>query len=133
MWNRDQVIQEIEQGSKEIRRLRENISAQPGSGFAARMQYGRLLDAALAQRSQDCVAELLQRLRDVCVASRCNQTVGDRMILNASFLVDRRREAAFDQRVTEIAADFDEMTFKFTGPWPPYNFVAIRLKQERAG
>ena len=44
----------------------------------------------------------------------------------------RDREAAFDARVKSIAARFDRLTFKYTGPWPPYNFVNIRLKLERA-
>jgi hypothetical protein len=26
----------------------------------------------------------------------------------------------------------DRLNFKYTGPWPPYNFVNIRLKLERA-
>jgi hypothetical protein len=25
------------------------------------------------------------------------------------------------------------LNFKYTGPWPPYNFVNIRLKLERGG
>jgi hypothetical protein len=32
----------------------------------------------------------------------------------------------------QIATRFDKLTFKYTGPWPPYNFVNIRLKLERA-
>jgi hypothetical protein len=55
------------------------------------------------------------------------------MILNAAFLVQRDREPAFDRRIKEIAAEFELLTFKYTGPWPPYNFVNIRLKLERAG
>jgi hypothetical protein len=34
--------------------------------------------------------------------------------------------------VKEIGATYDKLTFKYTGPWPPYNFVNIRLKLERA-
>jgi hypothetical protein len=34
--------------------------------------------------------------------------------------------------VKSIAGRFDKLTFKYTGPWPPYNFVNIRLKLERA-
>src|SRR5688572_16351558 len=49
------------------------------------------------------VAEFLRRLRDVCVASRCNETVGDKMIMNAAFLVERKREAAFEKRLKAIA------------------------------
>jgi hypothetical protein len=41
-------------------------------------------------------------------------------------------ESAFDARVKQIATRFDKLTFKYTGPWPPYNFVNIRLKLERA-
>ena len=32
----------------------------------------------------------------------------------------------------EIGQRYDKLTFKYTGPWPPYNFVNIRLKLERA-
>ena len=37
-----------------------------------------------------------------------------------------------DARVKEIGQQYDKLTFKYTGPWPPYNFVNIRLKLERA-
>jgi hypothetical protein len=47
--------------------------------------------------------------------------------------VSRDREAEFDARVRAIGARLDKLTFKYTGPWPPYNFVNIRLKLERAG
>ncbi len=96
------------------------------------MQYGRLIDAALQTRSERYVAEIFERLRDVSVASRSNKPIGDRMIMNAAFLVSRRREHAFDVRVKEIGQQYDKLTFKYTGPWPPYNFVNIRLKLERA-
>ena len=36
------------------------------------------------------------------------------------------------RRVKEIGQRYDKLTFKYTGPWPPYNFVNIRLKLERA-
>jgi len=46
--------------------------------------------------------------------------------------VAREMEDAFDVRVKEIGQLYDKLTFKYTGPWPPYNFVNIRLKLERA-
>lgn len=132
-WNRDAVVRSIEEEDDEVRSLRDEIAEREGSAFGPRMQYGRLVEAALEQRSRLLVAEFLRRLRDVCVASRCNDTVGERMIMNAAFLVQRRREAAFDRRVKAIAEDFPELSFQYTGPWPPYNFVAIRLKREKVG
>jgi hypothetical protein len=132
LWDRDQSIREIEEEDEDIRRLKGEISSQKGSTYFARMQYGRLIDAALQARSERCVAEIFQALRDVSVASRSNKPIGDRMIMNAAFLVARNVEHAFDARVRDIGQRFDKLTFKYTGPWPPYNFVNIRLKLERA-
>jgi hypothetical protein len=132
LWDRDAVVRQIESEDEDIHRLKAEIASQKGSTYFARMQYGRLVDAALQVRADRYVTEIFERLRDVAVASRSNKPIGDRMIMNAAFLVSRTHEAAFDARVKELGTKFDKLTFKYTGPWPPYNFVNIRLKLERA-
>ena len=132
LWDRDQEIREVEGDDEDISRLKKEISGQKGPTYFARMQYGRLVDSALQSRSERYVAEILDNLRDVSVASRINKPIGDKMIMNAAFLISRDRESAFDAKVKSIAGRFDKLTFKYTGPWPPYNFVNIRLKLERA-
>jgi Gas vesicle synthesis protein GvpL/GvpF len=132
LWDRDQAIREVESEDEDIGRLKKEISGQKGPTYFARMQYGRLVDAALQTRSERYVAHILDQLRDVSVASRINKPIGDKMIMNAAFLISREKETAFDARVKSIASRFDKLTFKYTGPWPPYNFVNIRLKLERA-
>jgi hypothetical protein len=132
LWDRDAVLVELEQDDEDIRRLKSEIASQKGSTYFARMQYGRLVDAALQARSERYVAEIFDGLRDVAVAARSNKPIGDRMIMNAAFLVSRPEEPAFDARVKALGARYDKLTFKYTGPWPPYNFVNIRLKLERA-
>jgi hypothetical protein len=96
------------------------------------MQYGRLADSLLQERCELCVRDIFGTLRSVSVASRANKCIGDRMIMNAAFLVPRDKESDFDAKVKEIGARYHYLTFKYTGPWPPYNFVNIRLKLERA-
>ncbi len=132
LWDRDVAIREVEKEDEEVRRLKSEISSQKGSTYFARMQYGRLLESALQARSERYVNEILSQLRDVSVASRTNKPIGDKMIMNAAFLVSREQEAAFDAKVKELGAHYDRLTFRYTGPWPPYNFVNIRLKLERA-
>jgi hypothetical protein len=132
LWDRDQAVREVEAEDEDIGRLKKEISGQKGPTYFARMQYGRLVDSALQSRSERYVAEILDQLRDVSVASRINKPIGDKMIMNAAFLISRDRENAFDSKVKSIAGRFDKLTFKYTGPWPPYNFVNIRLKLERA-
>jgi hypothetical protein len=132
LWDREAVVRQIEAEDEDVRRLKDEISSQKGSTYFARMQYGRLMDSALEARSERFVSEIFEQLRPVSVASRANKPIGDKMIMNAAFLVARDKESAFDSRVKQIGARLDSLTFKYTGPWPPYNFVNIRLKLERA-
>jgi hypothetical protein len=131
LWEPELIIREIEKDDDNLRLLRQQISHQKGSTYFARMQYGRLVDSLLQERSERLVAEIFTALGAVAVASRANKPIGDKMIVNAAFLVSRDREADFDSKVKEIDARHENLTFKYTGPWPPYNFVNIRLKLER--
>jgi hypothetical protein len=132
LWDRDQIVREIEKDDENVRRLKDEISSQSGSTYFARMQYGRMVDTALEVMAERYVSAIFEALRPVSTASRANKPIGEKMIMNAAFLVTRYQENAFDARVKEIGARFDTLTLKYTGPWPPYNFVNIRLKLERA-
>jgi Gas vesicle synthesis protein GvpL/GvpF len=132
-WDRDQIIEDIKQEDDQIRQFHQEIIRKHlQSTYLARMQLGRMIDKALVERSIAYVREIYEALRGVCVASRDNQPIGDKMIMNAAFLVERDREAEFDNAVNKIAHKYGQrLKFKYTGPWPPYNFVNIRLKLER--
>jgi hypothetical protein len=132
LWDRDRIVEALERENEDIRRLKAEISSRNGSTYFARMQYGRLVDAALQTRSEHYVQQIFDQLRPVAVASRANRPIGDRMIMNAAFLVRRDKEPDFDAAVKVIGGKHEHLTFKYTGPWPPYNFVNIRLKLERA-
>src|SRR5260370_14783469 len=132
-WDRDQIIEDTKQEDEEIRKFHQEIIRKHlQSTYLARMQLGRMIDKALAEHSIGYVREIYEALRGVCVASRDNQPIGDKMIMNAAFLLERQREAACDNPVTKIGCRYGQrLKFKYTGPWPPYNFVNIRLKLER--
>jgi hypothetical protein len=132
LWDPDQAVREVESEDDDISRLKKEISSLKGPTYFARMQYGRLVDSALQARSERYVSSILTELRDVAVASRINKPIGDKMIMNAAFLISRNQEGAFDKKIKDIAGRHDQLTFKYTGPWPPYNFVNIRLKLEPA-
>ena len=95
------------------------------------MQLGRLIEGALEEMSARYVADIHEALKPVAVASRSNKPIGDRMILNAAFLVDRAQSSSSMRRLKSRQYE-DLLTFKYSGPWPPYNFVNIKLKLEKA-
>jgi hypothetical protein len=132
-WAREEVLADIEREDEGIRRLKEEISKSQQSTYFARMQLGRLVEQALGERSDAYVRHIYEYLRDGAIASRSNKPIGDKMIMNAAFLVERDKADIFDQKVTEIAQRFEgKLSFRYTGPWPPWNFVTIRLQLERS-
>ena len=135
LWDREKVVANLERENDEIRRLKDEISRHSASStYFARMQLGRLIESALEDMSQRYVADIHEQLKTVAVASRSNKVIGDRMIMNAAFLVERAQEAPFDEKVKEASRQYEDiLTFKYSGPWPPYNFVNIKLKLEKAG
>ncbi len=131
-WDRDRIIEELKREHEEIRRFHQELTRKHlQSTYFARMQLGRMIDKALTELSAGYVRDIYEGLRTVCVASKDNKPIGDKMILNASFLIEKERESEFDAAVTRVARKFGErLNFRYTGPWPPYNFVNIRLKLE---
>jgi hypothetical protein len=132
LWDRDAAVREVEREDEDIGRLKEKIAAGRDDNYFARLEYGRLVDAALRSRADRYVLDILKELSLVSAAWRINKPVGDRMIMNAAFLVARDEQGAFDAALGSVAKRFDKLAFKHTGPWPPYNFVNVRLKLERA-
>ena len=133
-WDRESVLREIEAENEEIRRLKAEIETNTQSStYFARMQLGRLVEQALTDKSESYVRAIYDHLRDAAIASRSNKVIGDKMIMNAAFLVARDQAEDFDAKVHEIGKQFEgKLSFRYTGPWPPYNFVTIRLQLERS-
>ncbi len=133
LWDRDVVVARLETGDEEIRRLKEEITSNAQSStYFARMQLGRMVEAALVSAANRYVTDIDESLKPVAVTSRSNKPIGDRMIMNAAYLVERSREQEFDEAVKVLSRRYEEvLSFKYTGPWPPYNFVNIKLRLER--
>ncbi len=133
LWDRDRVVARLEAEDDAIRRLKEEITNNAQSStYFARMQLGRMVESALENAANQYMVDIHESLKPVAVASRSNKPIGDRMIMNAAYLVDRAREHDFDEAVKTLSRKYEDMlSFKYTGPWPPYNFVNIKLRLER--
>jgi hypothetical protein len=132
-WDRDRIIEELKRGHDDIRRFHQELTRKGlQSAYFARMQLGRMIDKALAELAASYIQAVYEGLRPLAVASHDSKPIGDKMILNAAFLVARNRESEFDATVNRVADKLgDRLNIKATGPWPPYNFVNVRLKLEK--
>src|SRR5262245_46535701 len=113
-WERERIIDELKREDEEIHRLHAELTKKHlQSTYFARMQLGRMIDKSLAERSAEFVREIYDGLRFACVASRDNKPIGDKMIMNAAFLIRRDREPDFEAAVNKVARKFgDRLNFK---------------------
>jgi hypothetical protein len=134
VWDREKVVAELEAHDEAVQGLKDEIANERnGSTYFSRVQLGKLVEGALEERANQLMWSVYEPLRPLSVASRMGKLVGDNMILNMAFLVERAQEEEFDQAVKRLTTRYETiLSFKYTGPWPPYSFVKIRLKLERA-
>nr|WP_306440872.1 GvpL/GvpF family gas vesicle protein [Myxococcus llanfairpwllgwyngyllgogerychwyrndrobwllllantysiliogogogochensis] len=90
-------------------------------------EHERRLGQAVELRASLDMAAMLEGLHPLASATCTDAPVGERMLLNAAFLVARDAVPAFEARVRMLAARSDLYAFRFTGPWAPYSFVDVRL------
>jgi hypothetical protein len=92
---------------------------QPGPGTAY------MLDQLARKRLAERVSERIDRpLAPLARASTSKLSTDEQPRLNAAYLVDRERVAAFRDRVELLEQELDAASIVCTGPWPPYSFVA---------
>jgi len=131
-WKKDIFAAEIEALNPEISRLKKEMAARSAIDYHETIRLGELVKQASELAASDYLELIYEPLRTLATAARLNNTIGPRMIMNAAFLVEKEKEAAFDRKVNDVCQPYlDKLACKYTGPWPPYNFVDIRLEQER--
>lgn len=125
------IYQDILNGYEKIKRLKEEIASMPlEKTYYQRLEIGRMVEAALEEQKTRYREEILNTLRKSCCEFHLSdRLIGERMIINAAFLVDREQEREFDKRVNGLAEKYGEkIKFKYVGNIPPFNFVNLVIK-----
>ncbi|MBM7621866.1 hypothetical protein JOC95_003774 [Bacillus tianshenii] len=124
---------EINKNQKAIK-LKEKIKGKSeAASYYERIELGDMAQRFMKEKMQACMKEIFLPLAEKAVSAKQNETIGGKMLINASFLIDREDEAQFDELVNELYEKWsDKVEFKYTGPWPAYNFIDIKLKAKNA-
>ena len=101
------------------------------AAYYERIQLGGMAQKLFAGLQHEVKQDVFAPLEETAVSAKANDPSSEKMLLNASFLIDRDQEEQFDQKVNEAHEQWkDKVEFHYSGPWPAYNFVNIRLKVE---
>ena len=129
-WKEEALFKEITEENPGIRALRDVLRARSqGISYQDRMRLGEMVQEAIARKGEAEAEALVNRLRPLAYKCKVNEALGERTVLNAAFLVDREREAEFDEAVRRLDNEMSHReAFRFVGPVPPYNFVNVVVR-----
>ncbi|MBD1380171.1 GvpL/GvpF family gas vesicle protein [Metabacillus arenae] len=118
----------------DIQKQRQTVNNKSeNAGYYDRIKLGGMAQNFFEILKKDIQKEVYQPLKSCAEASKSNEPIGEKMLLNASFLVDNEKEELFDVKVNEIHEHWKgKVDFHYTGPWPAYNFINIQLKVEKS-
>jgi hypothetical protein len=127
VYEEEVLLREVLREDEEIAALRESVRGRPQDAtYYERIRLGELVARAVArkrERDADAVVDALSRAAlAVAVAAPAHE----RVVVNASFLVEREGLEEFDQILETVARRHAaRIRFKLTGPRPPHSFVEL--------
>ncbi len=133
LWQKDSFLDDL--NTPEIAAANKRLStAKPHEAMAIQAQMGELLQLAADQRRAEYIRQIYDPLAAAAVAAKLADPIGPRMVVNAAFLIDRTQEEEFDALVNRVCQPLlSRLEVRYTGPWPAYHFVSLRLRLEGAG
>jgi len=132
VFKEDIVYKEILEKYENIKKLKSAITSMPPEKtYYQRMEIGKMVEEALGKERETYEKEILDTLNPLAEDTKINSVYGERMIVNAAFLVNKDKEAEFDGKVNELDAKYsDKIRFKYVGTIPPFNFVNLTIRTE---
>ncbi|MEW6070532.1 MAG: GvpL/GvpF family gas vesicle protein, partial [Candidatus Thermoplasmatota archaeon] len=71
--------------------------------------------------------EIFKGLSESAVEVVKGRLFSNRLILNASFLVNKDKIKNFSKEVGMISEKYKDLKLKYSGPWAPYSFACIKI------
>jgi len=122
------ILADILGENEEIRTLA--AEAKKTDSQSLKIELGRKVKSALDERRNEYVKNIHSVLGGLSNGFKESKITDQDAIMNASFLVDKRREQEFYNKLDELEKKYEKkLKFLCVGPLPPYNFTEIEIKK----
>ena len=74
-----------------------------------------------------CEEEFVNNLGKIAVQSKNGKLFSERLAFNKSFLVEKDKIDNFSAELEKLGNKYNPLKIQYTGPWPAYNFVDIKI------
>ena len=122
------VVKQVSEESQEIRKIREEMAGKsPGTAYLYKQKVERAVKAEIERLAGEWFRDFYRRIKGHCddiVVEKTKKADRNRvMLLNLSCLVAREKVSNLGEDLEKIN-NTEGFSVHFSGPWPPYSFVA---------
>jgi len=104
--------------------------AKKTASQSPKIELGRKVKSALDEKRNEYMKTIHSVLGGLSNGFKESKITDQDTIMNASFLVDKRREQEFYDKLDELEKKYEKkLVFFCVGPLPPYNFTEIEIKR----
>lgn len=129
-YDEESLLRDVLREHPEIASLRTAVADRPkDAGYYDRIRLGEFVAAAVERHRAFDAHAIIEALSGQALAVAANEPSHERVVVQASFLVQRRRLAEFNAIVDQVAEGYGgQIRFKYTGPLPPHSFVELAAR-----
>jgi hypothetical protein len=115
-----------------IRALKDKLAKlDPDKAHYQLIKIGEMVEKALIKENSNFNDDIISVLTPLADEVKVNDKYGERMILNAAFLIKNEKEVEFDQVINALDEKYRNLlSFKYVGTLPPYNFVNLVINTQ---
>jgi hypothetical protein len=132
-WSVGNIFDHLVRTCRDLREARDRVFRGRTPSMNDKLQLGALFEATRTRERERLTPLALQPFAPVTCDVFTSPPRDEKTILNVALLVDRARLDAFEAALPQAAAAFDaSVAITYSGPWPPYSFVRLRLSRPGA-
>jgi len=127
-WDPRIITDMITQANEEIRKLDEEMRSKPkGTAYMYKQKLEKVLKKEVEAKADEYFRDFYSRIKkhadDVRVDKTKKADEDRQMLMNLSCLVPKDKYVELGEELEGIS-EMEGFSVRFTGPWPPYSFVA---------
>jgi hypothetical protein len=128
-WNVHNIFDHLVRTSRELCEARDRVFSGRNPSMNEKLQLGSFFEATLARERERLTPLVLRAFAPIVRDVFHSPPRDEKTIVNAALLVERDRTDAFEAALRQTASSFDAtIAIEYSGPWPPYSFVRLRLR-----
>lgn len=126
-YDESSLLQDVMREHPQIASLSAAVKGRSeDAGYYDRIRLGELVAAAVERHRNRDAETIIEALAPHAMAVAGSDPNHERVVVQASFLVERERLSEFNAAVDHVADGYGgQIRFKYTGPLPPHSFVQL--------